>query len=195
MRTGSACAVRSDTRSPRFRRVPFVRDGVFDHGGAAVPRITAVPVLPSTLFTASASASSSFRGSISHPIRLLCTLRSGRRLPPRNTHYQAGATPYRGRTSTGWITPACLAHEQKTYTRRAGPICLRPCTPAGADRNRLCRGGAALRQSRTIWLLASAQRARTFIPAARVGEAMLPWFCWPWFCWKTISGSPFGRRR
>jgi hypothetical protein len=81
-----------------------------------VPRITAVPLLPSTLFTVSASASSSFRGSISHPIRLLGTLRSGRRLPPRNTHYQAGATPYLGRTSTGWITPACLAHEQKTYT-------------------------------------------------------------------------------
>ena len=79
-----------------------------------MPRITAVPVLPSTLFTVSASAASFFRGSISHPIRLLCTLRSGRHLPPRNTHYQAGATPYLGRTFTGWITPACLAHEQKT---------------------------------------------------------------------------------
>src|SRR5438876_12339485 len=27
-------------------------------------------------------------------------------LPQRNTRYQAGATPYLGRTSTGWITPA-----------------------------------------------------------------------------------------
>src|SRR5215470_17325966 len=26
---------------------------------------------------------------------------------PRNTHYQAGATPYLGRTFTGWIAPAC----------------------------------------------------------------------------------------
>ena len=190
MRAGPVRTVRSAARSPRFRRVLFVRDGVNDHGGATLPRMAAALILPSTAITVSASASSSFRGSIAHPIRLLGTLRSGRRLPPRNTHYQAGATPYLGRTSTGWITPACLAHEQKTYTRRAGPICLRPCTPAGADRNRLCRGGAALRQSRTIWLLASAQRARTFIPAARVGEAMLPWFCW-----KTISGSPFGRRR
>jgi hypothetical protein len=25
----------------------------------------------------------------------------------RNTHYQSNATPYLGRTSTGWITPAC----------------------------------------------------------------------------------------
>jgi hypothetical protein len=36
----------------------------------------------------------------------LCTLRRGRRLPRRNTHYRAGATPYPGRTCTGWITPA-----------------------------------------------------------------------------------------
>src|ERR1700756_1033074 len=40
----------------------------------------------------------------------LCTLRSHCRQWPRNTRYQAGATPYLGRTSTGWIAPACLAH-------------------------------------------------------------------------------------
>jgi hypothetical protein len=28
----------------------------------------------------------------------------------RNTRYQAGAAPYLGRSSTGWIAPACLAH-------------------------------------------------------------------------------------
>jgi hypothetical protein len=27
-----------------------------------------------------------------------------------NTRYQAGAAPCLGRTSTGWIAPACLAH-------------------------------------------------------------------------------------
>ena len=47
-----------------------------------------------------------FRGSIPHPIRLLCTLRRGRHLPRRNTRYQADATPYLGRTCTGWIAPA-----------------------------------------------------------------------------------------
>jgi hypothetical protein len=26
---------------------------------------------------------------------------------PRNTRYRAGAAPYSGRTSTGWIAPAC----------------------------------------------------------------------------------------
>jgi hypothetical protein len=36
----------------------------------------------------------------------LCTLRNHRRQWPRNTRYQADATPYLGRTSTGWIAPA-----------------------------------------------------------------------------------------
>jgi hypothetical protein len=42
-------------------------------------------------------------------------LRSGRHLPPRNTHYQAAATTYLGRTCTGSNRPACLAHRQHTY--------------------------------------------------------------------------------
>ena len=37
----------------------------------------------------------------------LCTLRNHCRQWPRNTRYQAGATPYLGRTFTGWIAPAC----------------------------------------------------------------------------------------
>src|SRR5438132_13240263 len=47
------------------------------------------------------------RGSIPHPTQSLCTLRAHRRRWPRNTRYQADATPYLGRTSTGWIAPAC----------------------------------------------------------------------------------------
>src|SRR5882757_6028481 len=43
-------------RSPKFRRIPFGRDGVFDHGGASAPRITVPHILPSALSTASASA-------------------------------------------------------------------------------------------------------------------------------------------
>jgi hypothetical protein len=41
---------------------------------------------------------------------LLCTLRDHCRQGSRNTRYQAGAAPYLGRSSTGWIAPACLAH-------------------------------------------------------------------------------------
>src|SRR4051812_4027572 len=36
----------------------------------------------------------------------LCTLRNHCRQWPRNTRHQADATPYLGRTSTGWIAPA-----------------------------------------------------------------------------------------
>src|SRR5207248_4919463 len=43
-------------------------------------------------------------------MQLLCTLRNHCRQWPRNTRYQAGAAPYLGRTSTGRIAPACLAH-------------------------------------------------------------------------------------
>ena len=93
-------------RSPKFRRIPFGRDGVFDHGAASVPRKTGPHILPSALSTASASASYAFRGSITHPTQSLCTLRDGRRLPPRNTRYRAPATAYPGRTSTGWNAPA-----------------------------------------------------------------------------------------
>jgi hypothetical protein len=41
----------------------------------------------------------------------LCTLRNRCRQRSRNTRYQADATPYLGRTFTGWIAPALrLAH-------------------------------------------------------------------------------------
>src|SRR2546423_11355072 len=39
-------------------------------------------------------------------MQLLCTLRNHCRQWPRNTRYQADATPYLGRTFTGWIAPA-----------------------------------------------------------------------------------------
>src|SRR3954447_16758197 len=51
---------RSDTRSLRFRPVPFVRDGVFDHDGASAPRIATPHMLPSTVETVSASVMLNF---------------------------------------------------------------------------------------------------------------------------------------
>ena len=56
MRAADAQRQRSDVRSPRFRRDPFERDGVFDLGRAAAPRFTETLMLPSTLATISASA-------------------------------------------------------------------------------------------------------------------------------------------
>src|SRR5271165_4773885 len=110
-------AVRPGPRSPRFRRVPFVRDGVLDLGRAPTPRIAASDILPSTLHTVSASAAFPFRGSIAHPTQLLCTLRRGRHLPRRNTRYQAGATPCLGRTFTGWTAPASPGAHMADFER------------------------------------------------------------------------------
>src|SRR6202011_3889766 len=63
------------TRYPSFRRDPFARDVLLDPGGTAMPRMTALHMLRSTITTVSAPASSSFRGSITHPTQPLCTLR------------------------------------------------------------------------------------------------------------------------
>src|SRR5262245_43097127 len=51
----------------------------------------------------------------------LCTLRDHCRQWPRNTRYQADATPYLGRTSTGWIAPA-LPGALIRSPRRRGPV-------------------------------------------------------------------------
>src|SRR6202011_4826049 len=67
------------TRYPSFRRDPFARDVLLDPGGTAMPRMTALHMLRSTISTVSAPASSSFRGSITHPTQPLCTLRVRRR--------------------------------------------------------------------------------------------------------------------
>src|SRR5208337_4870992 len=56
-RPGIAAATAGQTRSPRFRRDPFVRDVFSDHGRASVPRMTGPHMLPSTFLTVSASAS------------------------------------------------------------------------------------------------------------------------------------------
>ena len=80
-------------RSPRFRRVPFQRDVVFDSGRATAPRLAVPHMLPSAFPTASASATSGFSELNTHPTGLLCTLRHRRRRRSRNTRYRA--TRYR----------------------------------------------------------------------------------------------------
>jgi len=52
----SAYGLWPDVRPLRFRRVPFRRDVAFDPGEAAATRMTVPHILPSTLMTASASA-------------------------------------------------------------------------------------------------------------------------------------------
>src|SRR5262249_27174978 len=56
----------------------------------------------------------------------LCTLRDHCRQGPRNTRYQADATPYLGRTSTGWIAPA-LPGALIRSPRRRGRVATAGC--------------------------------------------------------------------
>jgi hypothetical protein len=56
MRTGVADAIRPNRRSPRFRRVPFIRDVAPDPGRATAPRLAAPHVSPSTDENVSAPA-------------------------------------------------------------------------------------------------------------------------------------------
>src|SRR5664279_293328 len=55
-RPEGAFAATGEMRSPRFRRVPFLRDVASDPGRAADPRITVPLILPSTDTNASAPA-------------------------------------------------------------------------------------------------------------------------------------------
>src|ERR1700730_14316513 len=76
-RCGPAAAkpFRSNPRPPSFRCDPFPPEVAFDPGGTTMPRIAALHMLRSTMKTVCAPASSSFRGSITHPTHPLCTLR------------------------------------------------------------------------------------------------------------------------
>ena len=107
-RCGPAAAApfRSDPRPPSFRCNPFARDMALDPGRASAPRITVPHMLPSSNRNPGPLRHLIFRGSIPHPMQSLCTLRNHCRQWPRNTRYQADATPYLGRTCTGWIAPA-----------------------------------------------------------------------------------------
>src|SRR5262252_8871966 len=91
----------------------------------------------------------------------LCTLRRGRHLPRRNTRYQAGATPYLGRTFTGWIAPASPG--APLLLHRSGLAPPTPCRSPGAPvGKRVCRGRradfattyAAMFARFTSWVLA-----------------------------------------
>ena len=80
---GSPQRLRTRRRSPRFRRDPFARDGVFDHGRASTPRIAAPHILPSATVTASASTDFGFSrlNSPPHAIAVYASRRSSPSAP------------------------------------------------------------------------------------------------------------------
>src|SRR5271156_6287501 len=116
-RHGPACMPRSDASSPRFRRNPFVRDEVLDHGRASAPRVTAPHMLPSAMFTASASAGLYLSRLNSSP----CTIAvyASQRLLPSAPQHSLPSARY------GLLGPdfhrldraSILAHEQNTAFR------------------------------------------------------------------------------
>jgi hypothetical protein len=96
-----------EMRSPRFRRVPFIRNGVSDHGRAVAPRMTVRNVLPSTLSTVSASAELSL-SRLNIPLHMIAVYASRPPSPATTQHLLQGGSllPYPGRTFTGWTAPA-----------------------------------------------------------------------------------------
>jgi hypothetical protein len=96
-----------EMRSPRFRHVPFIRNGVSDHGRAVAPRMTVRNMLPSTLSTVSASAKLSL-SRLNIPLRMIAVYASRPPSPATTQHSLQGGSllPYPGRTFTGWTAPA-----------------------------------------------------------------------------------------
>ena len=110
-RPGIAQAIADQTRSPRFRRDPSVRDVASDPGRATVPRMTAPHMLPSAVATASAPAIS--RISWLNPTPQTITVYASPRSSPSTTQHSlpGGRYPFPGpdfhrldRASFAWRT-------------------------------------------------------------------------------------------
>ena len=160
---GSLRATAGQTRSPRFRRDPFVRDGVFDHGRATAPRIPGPLMSPSTFPTGSSPGRSTTARSSpgsrragswtrrrSGRCRRPCPGRSSRPTSqsplPAVPSRSVAANPSRVLSSGGvlakpaaWASPLSAWHTRMTLSRR-GERCRRSRTPrepgAGHGRSR-----------------------------------------------------------
>ena len=106
-RPGIAVATAGGMRSPRFRRVPFERNGVFDHGRAVAPRMTVRNMLPSTFSTVSAPAGL-YLSRLNSPLHTIAVYASPWSSPSTPQHSLPGdpLRSYPGRTSTGGNAPA-----------------------------------------------------------------------------------------
>src|SRR5271169_132736 len=130
MRAGRRPAGRPNRRSPRFRRDPFLRDVVFDHGRATAPRIAVPHVLPSTLLTVSASANFELSRLNSTP-RRIAVYASCPPSPTNTQHSLAGAR---------YGLPAPVFHrlDRASFawrTSNLGPLSARPIEIASSLRS------------------------------------------------------------
>src|SRR3954466_6235826 len=125
-RPGIAVATAGGMRSPRFRRIPFGRNGVFDHGRAVAPRMTVRNMLPSTFSTVSALANL-YLSRLNNPLHTIAVYASPWSSPSTPQHSLPGdpLRSYLGRTSTGWNAPAspgapknCCGYSVHVRTRK-----------------------------------------------------------------------------
>ena len=96
-----------EVRSPRFRHLLFMRNGVSDHGRAVTPCVAVHNILPSTFSTASASARLNF-SRLNIPLHMIAVYASRPSSPAAPQHSLEGGSllPYPHRTFTGWKAPA-----------------------------------------------------------------------------------------
>ena len=121
-RPGAANAATGDVRSPKFRRFPFIRNGVSDHGRAVTPRIAVHNILPSTSSNVSASARLNF-SRLNIPLRMIAVYASQPPSPATTQHSLEGGSllPYPRRTCTGWKAPASLGARRGREPGLPGP--------------------------------------------------------------------------
>ena len=127
-RPGIAVATAGGMRSPRFRRVPFERNGVFDHGRAVAPRMTVRNMLPSTFSTVSAPANL-YLSRLNNPLHSIAVYASPWSSPSTPQHSLPGdpLRSYPGRTSTGWNAPASPGAPKKyRLAQQSTPVAPRP---------------------------------------------------------------------
>ena len=92
------CLVRRKATRPRFQRDPFARMWPSTPAGRQHLAWRCRTCCLRANRNSQPLQCLTFRGSIPHPVQSLCTLRNHCHQWPRNTRYQADATPYLGRT-------------------------------------------------------------------------------------------------
>jgi len=117
-----------DARPPRFRRLPFVRDGISDLGRASAPRMTAPHMLPSTGQTVSASATL-ILSRLNSPPHTIAVYASPPPSPAQLQHSLPGGPlrPYPRGTFTRWNAPASPGAPDPVFPELIHGFERRPC--------------------------------------------------------------------
>jgi hypothetical protein len=163
MRASRLCSLWQAMRPLRFRRVPFGRDGAFDPGGATASRIAMPHNVAFDGFRASRPPQCYlFRGSIPHPIRSLCTLRTRRRRRLRNTRFPAARYHLTGAgLSPAGTRQLRLTHRNRKFesiSLRHG-VCLTSAFHGYRRKGPAFAGGVSLDETRERDVLATSRLA------------------------------------